>query len=139
MIDVQSSEQEWMKQYGELLEAKTATLRALPAEKRMALRQRWIDLHEEIKSSLDEDPAGTTAQAYADRWLDLLKQVSGVLDPSLVSMFASHEGQADAERFAKNLSEADRARARAAWQPVTDRRVWDFIHRAIALRTNNVF
>ena len=54
-------------------------------------------------------------------------------------MFASHEGQADAERFAKNLSEADRARARAAWQPVTDRRVWDFIHRAIALRTNNVF
>ena len=48
VIDMQNSEQEWMKQYRELLEAKTVTLRAMPAEKRMALRQQWIDLHEEI-------------------------------------------------------------------------------------------
>lgn len=133
-IEMQSNEEKWTRTYSELVNAKIARLKAMPAEERTALREQFIDLIEEIKSAVDQDPAGPAAQAFADRWVALLEQVSGLVEPSFISMFTTAEGRADVDRFTKDLSEEDRARARAAWQPVADPRVWEFMRSALAVR-----
>ena len=131
---MQQDDQEWTRQYRERLDAKIATLRALPEDTRVALRQQWRALVDDIRRSRDEDPAGPRAQALASRWRELLQQISGAIDPSWTAFLESPEQRANAARYAATLARPDAASGDAPWQQFVDPEVWDFIRRAIASR-----
>lgn len=132
VIEMHENEQEWTRQYGALLDGKIAALAAIAPEKRAALREEWIALVEEIRQSLDEDPAGPKAQALAVRWRALLQQVTGAIDPAWTSFLASSEQKPNLERFMKNTSDEAKARVNEMGKSYADPRVWEFVQRALA-------
>lgn len=132
-IEMQQDDREWTRQYRALLDAKIATLRAIPAETRLALKQQWLELVAEIWQNLGEDPAGPTAQALAGRWTALLREVSGAVDPEWKAFLAAPERKADAARFAATLG-SEAAAAGGQYQPFVDAEVWAFVRRALAAR-----
>jgi DNA-binding transcriptional MerR regulator len=122
VIEMQNNTDEWKKQYDGLVQGKIEHLKAMSPEKRADLQTQWTNLLKDIEASLNEDPASPRAQELATRWVTLLAAFApgGHLAPSLVKAFGAAYQQPD---------ESGKHRA-----GVKDRRVWDFIGKAIALR-----
>jgi DNA-binding transcriptional MerR regulator len=116
VIDMQSNN-DWNAKYQELVEAKTARLKALAPEDLKALHAEWSTLIEEVREVLTDDPAGPRAQELATRWLNLLGRLMGrPVDRSMVGAGAEYQ-------------------AGSNWAPSeADKPVWDFMHKALAQR-----
>ncbi len=63
--------------YTAMLKTKAAHLAALSPEQRADLQRQWTALLDDIRGSLDQDPAGSNGQALLDRWLALLQSATG--------------------------------------------------------------
>lgn len=141
--------------YSAMLKAKVAHISGLSAEQRAVLRQQWLELVDEVKAALDEDPAGPKAQSLLHRWALLLQALTGTdatkfIDPGSAStpFRATPEIRdalwarqaewlpADAERKARELTDPEEARAQVQeqLQLFAGRSVLGFIKRARAAR-----
>jgi DNA-binding transcriptional MerR regulator len=134
VIEMQQNDQDWAKEYTALLDAKIATLTAMPVETRRALRQQWAELVQEIRESLDQDPAGPRAQSLAERWTALLGQVSGAVDPAWKDFVASPEQRPNLQRLAATLPPGETPAGGKPSAEFLDPDVWSFIRRALAAR-----
>jgi len=81
----------------------------------------WTSLFHDVEAALGEDPAGEKAQALAARWRKLVEGFTGG-DPDLSA--GLRKAWADHEHWPAGLQQ------QAA--PFSDRRVWDFIGKAMA-------
>ena len=91
---------------------------------RVDLRRRWQELLDDVAKVADSDPAGPDAQAIAGRWVELLQELAGsgaALDAQLVKS-AGLLGAA--ARTHSNGTPAERA--------------WEFVGRALAVRSGEV-
>ena len=132
VIEMHNNDDTWNAKYESMVAAKLERLKAMSAETKAKLKEDWSALLRDIAGALDEDPGSPKAQQLADRWVQLLGAFSpnaAALDPEVLRRFGA------AYRF----SEAYREQAGAsAWQPAerpeTDKRLWDFITKALAVR-----
>lgn len=116
VIEMQNDADEWRKKYDSLVQAKMARLRALSLEDRSELKKAWGALVADVESALDRDPAGAKAQALAGRWIALLERLMGDAVP---------------QHMLGNAAAYENAPAAASF---VDRRVWDFMSKALAAR-----
>jgi MerR family transcriptional regulator, thiopeptide resistance regulator len=116
VIEMQSN-RDWNAKYRELVEAKTARLKALSPEDLKALRKEWSTLIEDVRAALTDDPAGPRAQELATRWLTLLGRLMGrSVDQAMLGSGAAYQ-------------------TGSKWGPsAADKPVWDFMQNALAQR-----
>lgn len=129
------AERGWMDTYLELAEKRRRHLLTFTAEARRAARQQMADLWADAKAALGEDPAGAKAQSLADRYVGILKVFSTKDDEKLAGHFRSRPPGVNVGAFLGSVAEVDRARIKATLEPFSDRRVWVFLRRALAVRT----
>jgi MerR family transcriptional regulator, thiopeptide resistance regulator len=116
VIEMQNNTDQWRKKYDSLVQAKMDRLRALSPEDRSELKKAWGELVADVESALDQDPAGAKAQALASRWVTLLERLMGGAVPeSMLGNAAAYQDAPGAPSF-------------------VDRRVWDFMSKALATR-----
>jgi len=87
------------------------------------VEKEWSDLFRDVEAALTEDPASATAQALVGRWMELVRGFTG--------------GDAQITEGVKELYN-DRPNWPAGFQqkmvPFTNPKVWDFIHKANAVK-----
>jgi DNA-binding transcriptional MerR regulator len=122
VIEMDSKTQEWKERYDGLVQGKIERLKGMSPETKAALQERWTDLFNDVQEALNDDPSSPRAQALATRWVNLLAAFTpdGRLDPQLVKTFGA----------AIDV-------AKGPWKPTgpfADRRVWEFMQKALAVR-----
>jgi MerR family transcriptional regulator, thiopeptide resistance regulator len=122
VIEMQNNSAEWKKNYDALVQTKIERLKSLSPDVIAELRTQWAALIEEIQQALDEDPTGPRAQALATRWITLLERLMG--GPVQPSMLGSATAYKDLEKWSPSAAQ------------FADKRVWDFISKALASRPN---
>ena len=119
VIEMQTNNEEWKKAYETLMQAKIDRLRALSPETLTELRAEWAALVQEVSGAVGDDPAGPRAKELAGRWIAALeKMMGGPLDRSMLGAAAAYEESASS----------------TATMPGMDRRVWEFMNKAISVR-----
>jgi DNA-binding transcriptional MerR regulator len=119
------SDNDWIMKYfkDEARPSLEARMAVWNPELQVQAEKAWSELFEDVRSALEEDPAGPRAQALVDRWHSLLNGFLG--------------GETQLVHGVKALY-ADRANWPPIFQdkmaPFTDERVWDFFRRAAAAR-----
>jgi len=83
----------------------------------------WKELFAEVEAALGEDPASEHAQALAARWTALVEGFTK-RDPDLA------QGVANAWKNYGNWP----AEAKQQAAPFSNKEVWNFMHKALALR-----
>lgn len=127
VIEMQNNDEDWNRKYQALVQGKIERLKAMTPEARMQLREQWTALFTDIASVLDQDPASATVQQLADRWVQLL----GTFAP---------QGTSPAPEMLKQFGAAYPAGAewpagtRQPDGPMADKRIWEFMARALAVR-----
>lgn len=124
VIEMQTDTDWMMRYYSE--EARTkikARQKDWTPELQAQAEQQWSELFRDVEGALNEDPAGPEAQALAERWMKLVEGFTGG-DPQVT------EGLAKLNSDWKSWP-ADMQQKVA---PFSNKAVWDFINRAIAIR-----
>jgi hypothetical protein len=83
----------------------------------------WTELFRDVEAALNEDPAGEKAQALAARWKKLVEGFTGG-DPDISKGLG--KAWADREHWPANMQQQT--------APFSNRKVWDFIHKAMSCR-----
>src|SRR4051794_31826515 len=112
VMHMDTAHDDTVAKYSEMLRAKVAHLTSLSEEQRATLRAQWSELIAEVKSALDDDPAGSRAQQLLDRWTGLLQSLTGT-DPAKT---VAPNSEDIAFRATPDLRDALWAR-RAEWLP----------------------
>lgn len=81
----------------------------------------WSDLFRDVEAALDENPAGETAQALAARWKKLVEGFTG--GDSQITAGLSKMYQ-DRPNWPASMQQR--------MQPFSNKKVWEFIHKAFA-------
>jgi MerR family transcriptional regulator, thiopeptide resistance regulator len=127
VIEMQNNNEQWNQQYETLVQGKIERLKAMTPEVKARLQKQWVDLFKDIEGALDEDPTSPGVQALADRWVTLLQTFvpeGAVLDPQVLKAYGA------------TYQPSDEPPA-GAWRPqgmFADRRIWDFMQRALVAR-----
>jgi DNA-binding transcriptional MerR regulator len=127
VIEMQNNSDRWNQQYEALVQGKTERLRAMSPEVKAQLQNEWAALCRDVEGALDQDPTTARVQALADRWVKLLQAFvpqGAVLDPQLLKSYGATYRPTDESPV-------------GAWKPqgaFADRRIWDFMQRALAAR-----
>jgi DNA-binding transcriptional MerR regulator len=112
VMHMDTNPEDTMAKYTALLKTKLLHITALSAQERAALQQQFSELIEEVKGSLDEDPAGPKAQHLLERWASLLQALTGTAATKLLE----HGSDAVPFRATPELRDELWAR-RAEWLP----------------------
>ena len=122
VIEMQNKSDDWKKQYDGLVQAKIERLKSMSPETKAELQKQWTDLFNDVEGALNEDPASSRAQELATRWVKLLGAFNpgGDLDPQLVKNFGAAYQVPD--------------KSQMAMAQFSDKRVWEFIGKALAVR-----
>jgi DNA-binding transcriptional MerR regulator len=127
VIEMQNKSEEWNQKYDALVQGKIERLKSMSPETKAQLQARWAELFKDIEEALGEDPSSAKAQQLADRWATLLgafNPVGVTPDPQLLkTLGAAYASGAEWP-----------AGTRKPEGPFADRRVWDFMRRALAAR-----
>jgi hypothetical protein len=110
------------RQTAQWVQGKIERLKSMSPALKADLQRQWAELFKDVEAALDEDPASPRAQELANRWVKLLGAFTpgGDLDPSLVRKFgAAYQGSDE---------------PRIQLTPFSDKRVWEFMGKALALR-----
>jgi len=126
VMDMQDKN-EWSEKYQALLQGKIERLQAMSPEAKTQLKDQWTTLFKDIEHALDQDPASARVQQLADRWVTLL------------GAFAPQGAPPDAQllkRFGAAYSPGGDwpAGTRMPEGPMADRRIWDLMAKALAVR-----
>lgn len=125
VIEMQNTSEEWNQKYEALVKGKIERLKAMSPEERAQLQEQWSVLFKDIERVLDQDPASAKVQELAGRWVALLSafapQGTGI-DPAMIRKFSA----------AYPPSGAWSTGARKPEGPMGDKRIWDFIAKALA-------
>ncbi len=127
VFDMSDQNEEMRKYYSDTAWAELSRRREDLAERipdiAMEGTRKWEALFKDVTASLDEDPAGSVAQALFDRWQALIEEFTG-------GNREIRDGVARAWQDRDNWSEERKKNA----APFADPRVWAFIRRAGAAR-----
>jgi DNA-binding transcriptional MerR regulator len=77
VMHMEENYEQLIETYSAKLRAKLTHLSALSPQERVALKQEWGTLIEDVKGALGEDPAGEKAQGLLDRWESLRQASTG--------------------------------------------------------------
>jgi DNA-binding transcriptional MerR regulator len=125
VIAMQNQNDEWKRQYDELVQEKLERLREMTADDKARLRQQFADLFQQAEAVADEDPAGPRAQALAGRYADLLRTFTrkAELNPQLQKVVAAF------------LTVGDSPSGEPPAEPgFGGKRTWAFMAKALAVR-----
>jgi len=126
VIEMQGKSDDWQQKYDVLVQGKIERLKAMSPDAKAQLQKQWTDLFKDVEGALNEDPASPSVQQLADRWVRLLGAFAPqgeTLDPPVLKNYAyqtAGEWPAGVRKFEG---------------PLADKRVWDFMRRALAVRT----
>ena len=127
VIEMQSKSEEWNQKYEMLVQGKIERLKAMSPEEKVQLQEQWTALLKNVESALTEDPSSPKVQRLADRWVKLLGAFAPqgtAPDPQLLKRFgAAYPPGGEWPTGARKPEGA-----------LGDRRIWDFIAKALAVR-----
>ena len=128
VIEMQNKSEEWKATYDTLVQGKIERLKSMSPETKAQLQRQWADLFQDVEAALNEDPASETAQNLADRWATLLSVFApggASADPQVLKNFgANYPPNGEWPIGVRKLEGL-----------MADRRIWDFIRRALAVRS----
>jgi DNA-binding transcriptional MerR regulator len=127
VLEMQNRAEDWKQKYDTLVQGKIERLKSMSPEAKAQLQKQWTDLFEDVKGALNEDPASAKVQELADRWVKLLGAFvpqGATLDPQLLKNYGA----------AYQPAGEWPAGVRKPEGPLADKRIWDFIRRALAVR-----
>ena len=120
VIEMQNNSEEWKNKYDTLVQAKIERLKSLSPDALAELRKQWNALVADIQQSLSEEPTSPRAQELATRWVSLLERLmGGPVKPSMIASAAAHR---DMEEWSPSAAS------------FADKRVWDFVRKALSVR-----
>jgi DNA-binding transcriptional MerR regulator len=115
VVNMEKSREVMKQQYDDLVARKTERLRGLSPMALAELRSQWSLLTKEIAEALNEDPAGSKAQALGGRWVAMLARLMGQpIEPEVLGTYRQ-----------------DWTPQMASW---VEKPVWDFMARVLAAR-----
>jgi MerR family transcriptional regulator, thiopeptide resistance regulator len=114
---------DWSKKYyNEGAQAKIEERKKLwSPENQERWTKEWTDLFRDVEAALNEDPAGAKAQALAARWKKLVEGFTGG-DPQITAGLAKM--YQDRPNWPATMQQR--------MQPFSNKKVWEFIHKAFA-------
>jgi hypothetical protein len=110
-----------------LVQGKIERLGAMSPDVKAQLQNEWAALCRNVEGALDHDPTSARVQALADRWVKLLQAfvpAGAVPDPQLLTSYGATYRPTDESPVGVSKPQGTFA----------DRRIWDFIQRALAAR-----
>jgi len=120
-IEMQNDTDFMKKYYSEAAQAKIAERREQwNPELQTQVSKEWSDLFRDVEAALGQDPAGERVQALAARWKKLIEGFTGG-DREVTSGLG--KAWADRENWAPAMKEAS--------APFADRRIWEFMAKAM--------
>jgi len=85
--------------------------------------KQWTDLFRDVEAALDENPAGATVQALAARWTALIEAFTQ-RDPDVTA--SARNLYADSPNWPADFQKQ--------MEPFRNRKVWEYMSRALAVR-----
>jgi MerR family transcriptional regulator, thiopeptide resistance regulator len=127
VIEMQNKSEEWNQKYDTLVQGKIERLKSMSPEAKAQLQMQWTNLFTDVERALNEEPASARAQELAERWVKLLGAFipqGATLDPQVLKNYgAAHQPAGEWP-----------AGVRQPEGPLADKRIWDFMQRALAVR-----
>ena len=124
VIEMQNNTDWMMKYYSDEGKAKVEARRHLwSPEKQEVWSKQWSDLFRDVEAILDQDPAGEAAQSVLARWTELVEGFTAG-DPDIAA--GVRNVHADAANWPADMREN--------MKPFSNKKVWEFIHKARAAR-----